>query len=343
MKKILISLLFMVAAFSLFSFLGKIFAPPPRSRPPASYSLITEPDDGIAPIIAMIQSARRSIDVVMYTFQDRAIEGALASAATRGVSVRVLLNHGYYGAKPGGVGPNEAAYGYLASHGVAVRWTPARFALTHQKTMVIDRTEAAIMTFNFTPQYYASSRDFGIIDRDLADVSAIEKTFAADWNDAGAMDAPPGSHLVWSPGSEGAMLSLIASAKKSLKIYNEEMADAPVTRALAAAAARGVDVEIVMTYQSSWKRAFQEIARAGGHVEVFARNAARYIHAKMILVDGTTAFIGSENFSSGSLYDNRELGIVLTDPAIIASLARTFAADWSAAQPLDSIATLPPP
>jgi len=295
----------------------------------------------------------------MYEFEDRQIEDALAFAAVRGVSVRVLLNRGYYGGasrhSANNYPVNTPAYEYLASKNTAVRWTPSYFALTHQKSLVIDDTEALILTFNFTPQYYAQDRDFGVIDKDPNDVSAIEAVFNGDWNANGweraaenpgangavPSTAPSDDNLVWSPGSEDALVSLIDGVKRSLKIYNEEMADKPVIQALERSASRGVRVEVIMTNSNSWNRAFRELAAAGVAIRAFAPGAPVYIHAKMILADNETLFLGSENFSATSLNDNRELGIVLNDAAIIDSVERTFADDWQNAPPNAPQNTLP--
>lgn len=145
-----------------------------------SFSLIVEPNDGIDPIISLINNANKSIDLVMYQLEDVQVEQALVAAQNRGVAVRVLINEGYYG-KP--EIENQKAYSYLKAHGVSVRWTPAYFALTHQKTIIVDKNDALIMTFNFTPQYYSSDRDFAINDRNKNDISEIEKVFDADWKD----------------------------------------------------------------------------------------------------------------------------------------------------------------
>jgi cardiolipin synthase len=56
------------------------------------------------------------------------------------------------------------------------------------------------------------------------------------------------------------------------------------------------------------------------------------MHAKLILVDTQRAFVGSENFSSVSLDANREVGVIVGDPAVIAQLASVAQGDWSAAQ-----------
>lgn len=297
---------------------------------PSTLSLITEPSTGAAPVLAAIQGATRSVDLVIYQLEDAQIEQALAADAARGVAVRVLLNGGYYAKKEK---RNDPAYNFLQSHGVPVHFTPTHFALTHQKTLVVDGSEAFIMTFNLVPKYYATGRDFAVVDTDPSDVSAIEDAFDADWRGE-EITAKQGSALVWSPGSEAQMLALINTASSTLDIYNEEMADTAVTAALVAAAKRGVLVRVDMTYATNWKKAFQALTMAGARVRTFASTSKiLYIHAKMIVKDGTVAFLGSENFSPGSLLYNRELGIIISAPNIISSLQKTFESDWSMARP----------
>jgi cardiolipin synthase len=292
--------------------------------------LIIEPADGIAPVLKAVSDASHTVDIVMYEFEDPKILHALADDTARGVHVRVLLNGGYDGVQENGI--NDAAYEFLSTHGAQVRWTSGRFALTHQKTVIVDKKTALILTFNFTPHFYATSRDLGITDTNARDLAAIETTFEADW-DGKAIDAPGGNDLVWSPGSESEMLTLIRDAKKTLDIYNEEMADAPVTDALEAAARRGVNVRVDMTDSSAADAALRELAGAGVHVrtEGSSPESGLYIHAKIIIADGSVAFLGSENFSYTSLELNRELGLVFSDPAALAALTKTFESDWRVA------------
>jgi cardiolipin synthase A/B len=54
-----------------------------------------------------------------------------------------------------------------------------------------------------------------------------------------------------------------------------------------------------------------------------------YMHAKIIVVDGKTAFVGSENISSQSLDQNRELGIIVSDAGVLSTLQSTFQKDWT--------------
>ena len=72
-------------------------------------------------------------------------------------------------------------------------------------------------------------------------------------------------------------------------------------------ARRGVDVEIVMTDQSNWHGNFAKLKMTCVHIRTFAASTPLYIRAKMIVVDNTSVFLGSENFSTTSLGRNHEL------------------------------------
>jgi len=291
-------------------------------------SLLTEPGPGNTPFIALIDSARRSIRVTMYELTDPLVEQALAAAAARGVRVAVLLDDGPHGA---GRPLNDAAYRYLAAHGVSVAWAPSYFALTHQKSLLIDRRVAAIMTLNLTPLYYASSRDFAVLDYRPADIAAIDQTFTADLHHRQITPGAGSGDLVWSPGAQAPLGTLIFHARRSLEIESEEMDDPAITDDLCQAARRGVHVQVLMTYQSAWRSALTYLTGCGAQVRTYPESAALYIHAKLIRADARTVFIGSQNLSRQSLTYNRELGIVTQNPQIVASTGQTFSSDFAAA------------
>jgi cardiolipin synthase A/B len=289
--------------------------------------LIVEPRaDPVGPFQALIRGARRTIDLTMYELEDARVESALAEAARRGVRVRVLLNGGYYG---DGSTPNRAAYAYLTRRGVAVRYASKRLAFTHQKTLTVDGKRSVIMTLNFTARYYPTTRDLALVDSQPADVSAIERVFAADW---AGRELTPGSGaggLVWSPGATAALMRLVASARRSLDVETEELSDRPAIDALCAAAEHGVDVRLVMTYEREWVSAWRRLEGCGARVRVLHGEHPLYIHAKLIEVDGRRAFVGSQNLTPTSLERNRELGIVTADPAAVREVGATFDNDFS--------------
>jgi phosphatidylserine/phosphatidylglycerophosphate/cardiolipin synthase-like enzyme len=304
-------------------------APAVAPTPPVgALSALIEPDQGIAPIYALLASAKRSVDLTMYELVDPQAENALEQAAGRGVVVRVILDGNREKAA------NKPAYAELAAHRVHVVWADSRYAATHEKAVVVDRAVAAVMSLNLTARYYPDTRDFAVLDRQPADVQAIEAVFDADFNHHKVKPAP-GNDLVWSPGVQDVLLSLIDSATSTLLVENEEMALPAVTTALERAAGRGVHVTVVMTRQDDWAADFEKLAKAHVDVRTYAPTAGLYIHAKAIVVDdgtpGAKAFVGSQNFSSASLNHNRELGLLTADPELVGALAKTIRTDAASA------------
>ena len=174
--------------------------------------LITEPDQGMAPIYALMSSAKHTLDMTMYELDDPMATSLLVAAAKNGVTVRVILDQNLE------MDTNMTAYTALAAGNVTVHWANPVYASTHQKTITVDGTTAAIMTLNFAAEEYATSRDFALITTDAADVAAIEQTFEADLTNASIVP-PNGTNLVWSPtNAQTALLGIIGGAQTSLLV-----------------------------------------------------------------------------------------------------------------------------
>jgi phosphatidylserine/phosphatidylglycerophosphate/cardiolipin synthase-like enzyme len=294
-------------------------------------ALIIEPDAGMTPIYQLLSAARRSLDMTMYELVDPTAESVLADDAARGVRVRVVLDRRLEGRR------NQPAYDYLRSRGVDVVWASSRYFATHEKTFVIDGSTAVVMSLNLTDRYYATSRDVALVDRDPSDAVAIESVFNADFRGADT-GTPAADDLVWSPQqSEADLLALIAGARHSISLESEELSSQAVIHALVAAARRGVGVSLVMTYDAAAVPGLNTVVAAGGQVRLLHGESPLYIHAKLLTVDpgvpGARAFVGSENLSDASLLHDRELGIVLVAPHLVAQVAATIRADLSAGQP----------
>jgi cardiolipin synthase len=298
----------------------------------ATYSLVTEPGDGLTPVYNFIESATKSIDMTMYELTDTTAEDDLAAMAAKGVTVRVILDQNLEKSH------NTTAYNYLSAHGVRVVWANSTYAATHQKTITVDGVESLVMTGNLTSQYYSTSRDFAVFDTNSYDVNAIEKVFNADFT-AASITPTDGYNLVWSPtDSQSQLLALINNATTSLDVENEEMGYATVVTALENAAKRGVTVHVTMTNDSNeYATEFDELTSAGVQVSTYAYTASLYIHAKVIIADHGTStakvFLGSENFSNASLNKNRELGVILTNSAILSSTESTLSSDFAGGTP----------
>jgi phosphatidylserine/phosphatidylglycerophosphate/cardiolipin synthase-like enzyme len=304
-------------------------APAPGPTPAAvTYTLLTEPDQGLQPIYNLLSSAKKSIDMTMYELSDTQVTTILTTAAANGISVRVILDQNNEKAD------NTTAYNTLTAGKVAVHWANPVYACTHQKTITIDSTTSAIMTLNLTPEDYSTTRDFAVITNDPADVAAIESTFNADFTNA-TVTPPTGDNLVWSPtNSRSAITALINSAAKSLLISQEEFDDPGMQSAVTAALKRGVAVTLVQeNLKGEYSSVLNALKAAGAVIATYSSRTGYYIHAKTVLADYATPqaslFVGSENFSTDSLNDNRELGLIFNDPGCINGVHTAITADYN--------------
>ncbi len=88
-----------------------------------------------------------------------------------------------------------------------------------------------------------------------------------------------------------------------------------------------------MTSTSTTLAALAKLASGGVHVHLYDKDASLYIHAKVIVADGQRAFVGSQNLSEASLDYNRELGLITSDPTVVASLGATLSSDFAGGSP----------
>ena len=293
-----------------------------------------EPDDGLTFAYNLVNSATKTIDMTIYGLVDTTLSGYMVAACQRGVIVRVIMDQNNE------MTVDTPAYNQLnAQPNCSAVWANPQFQVTHQKSFVVDNTTLALLTLNLETHSYAGTRDFALVTNDPVDVAAVETTFAADYGSTTDYSfAPPaGNDLIWSPTTaRSSLVSLINNATSSLEIENEEMSDPTVIAALKAACMRGVATQITMTNQTSYHANFAALEAAGCGVHVYANSTkVIYIHAKVIIADyGTNAeisYIGSINFSTASLIENRELGTFISDTTIEQRLFNTLSSDYAGA------------
>ena len=117
------------------------------------------------------------------------------------------------------------------------------------------------------------------------------------------------------------------------KIENEEMQDTRLEDALTQAARRGVSIQVVLPAPAGGQDSNAPGVALLRKANISVRyDKQYYIHAKLMLIDQTRAYVGSENISTASLDDNRELGLIVADPPTIKTLATTFSSDYAVSQ-----------
>jgi cardiolipin synthase len=189
-------------------------------------------------------------------------------------------------------------------------------------------------------------------------VAEFQKLFLATWEkqkgDAGAprdffpAAAAGGRHVVRAIGSSpddafspvyATLLSAIGAAETEVHLTNAYFVPDPqLLAALKDAAARGVDVRIILPGQTdSWlvfhagRGHYDELLRAG--VKIHERRDA-LLHAKTAVIDGVWSTVGSTNLDWRSFLHNDEVNAVVLGQEFGAQMQAVFAADLAASDPV---------
>jgi cardiolipin synthase A/B len=274
-------------------------------------NLLIQPDDGIAPLLSGIRSAKKSIEIVIFRFDRAEIEAGLKAAVTRGVSVSALIAY----TNRGGEINLRRLEMRLLEVGVAVSRTASDLVRYHDKLMIIDRRLLYVLSFNFTHLDIDRSRGFGIVTRRVRFVHEAVKLFEADA--ARQPYTPALDSFVVSPANARKVLAtFIGKAKRQLLIYDPLIADLEMLRVLRERMKAGVEIKVI-----------GRISKRNPGLEV--RNLAGLrLHTRTIIRDRRQAFVGSQSLRRAELDSRREVGVVVHEPKAVHALIRTFEADW---------------
>jgi cardiolipin synthase A/B len=279
-----------------------------------STRLLVQPTDGTEPLIKAITSAKTSIQIMIFRFDQKEIEQALAAAVTRGVTVHALI------ASKNRAGEENlrALEQRLLGAGVTVARTGDDLVRYHSKYMIVDGRELYLLAFNLTHVDMEHSRSFGVVTTNRDAIREAQTLFECDSKrlpyDAG------NAKLIVSPlNARKELARFIEGAKKELLIYDPQVSDRRMIRLLEDRAKTGVKIRIL-------GRLLGSIAGTQTH-----KLAQMRLHTRTIVRDGQAAFVGSQSLREMELDARRELGIIINEPKFVGDLLRTFEDDWALA------------
>jgi cardiolipin synthase A/B len=301
-----------------------------------SHTLIVLPDDTAKPITDAITGAVHKLNVRMFLFTDPTLLNVVIAAKKRGVHVRVMLNP----ARRSGEDENEQSRKTLEAAGIEVRDSSPKFALTHQKSMVIDEATGFVESLNWETRDLTETRDYAVATTHKIEVDEMVKCFEADWHQKN-FEPDPKSPLIWCPDNgRERIAAFIDSAKKSLWLQNERYQDTVIIERLVQAANRGVKVHIMARPPHKLKK--EKLVEAVGGLRIMHDVGAKVhklkhlkLHGKMLLADEERAVVGSINLAPGSFDSRRELAVQTDAGHVIKRLIKVTHEDWENSHPLD--------
>jgi cardiolipin synthase len=286
--------------------------------------LLIQPEDGVAPLVAAIKKAKKSVDIVVFRFDRAEIEAALKDAAERGVSVSALIAY----ANHGGEKSLRKLEMRLLEAGVTVSRTADDLARYHDKLLIIDRRLLFVLSFNYTHLDIDHSRGFGIVTKKGKLVQEALTLFKADC-DRAPYKAGLDTFVVSPVNARKQLLALIHRAKTELLLYDPKIADAEILRALNDRASKGVDVRVIGA-----------VGRKSPHLKVRPLSGFR-LHTRTIVCDRREVFVGSQSLRKAELDSRREVGVIVRDAKVVSGVVNTFEADWGAKDTAETIQDTP--
>src|SRR5579872_1250002 len=317
-----------------------------RWRAGCEVTVLRDGDQTYPAMLAALAAAERSICFETYILAADAIgdrfKAVLIERARAGIAVRIIYDAvGSFGLPDAWVGELRAAGCEVIDFNPIAPWR-RRFRLSHRdhrKILVVDDRAGFTGGLNIANDY-ASVEDGGVGWHDMhcrvtgGIVLDLARMFRRTWLRCGGTPYPAPPAAGDAPGARRdtflrlldntqrrqrtivrrAYLHVIKHARERVLIQNAYfLPDRGLRRALTKAAARGIDVRVMVPGRSDVKLAqwaaqyvLRRLARRG--VRIFLWRGVM-MHAKTATVDGVWSTIGSYNFDAQSRFNNLEVTV----------------------------------
>ncbi len=316
--------------------------------------LYTYGADLYAAMLTAIESARESIYLETFIWKGdvlgKQFKAALARKAAEGVRVYVIFDGFANLVVPPHFKRFPITINMLEYRTLRQVWyifDPRRYARDHRKLLIVDHAVAFIGGFNIGQLYATQWRDTHLAIRGPTALD-LAHAFVDFWNNnRGRHPAiPPLPRRAWprqirlarnDPARlifpiRGMYLEAIERAQRYIYCTNAYfIPDRVILSALIAAAQRGVDVRILLPWQSNHVSAdwlargfFDQCLRNG--IRIFGYKDAM-IHAKTATIDGIWSTIGTANLDRLSLVGNYEINVEIIDAAFATLMQQIFLDD----------------
>ncbi|UNL95817.1 cardiolipin synthase [Paenibacillus polymyxa] len=333
--------------------------------------VLTNGEETFDAMLKAMEQAQHHIHVEFYIFRadeiGKKFQEVMIRKAREGVKVRFIVD---------GVGSYHLPYSFIRTcneAGVEFHYFLPPFFATldrrinyrnHRKIVVVDGTIGFVGGINVGDDYLGKYPKVGFwrdthLQIEGDGVYFLQNVFLSDWKLASGerlMDVnlfPPhtctgdeevqilssGPDQVWDTIQELCFGALTVAKKRIWITTPYFIPDPGIYEALKLAAVSGIDVKIIIPYQSDSKLVHlaslsyvQELLEAG--VE-FYQYRKGFIHAKVVIVDDLLGSVGTANMDMRSFFYNFELTAVLFATSALERLSADFVEDISNSSKID--------
>lgn len=345
----------------------------------------------------MFDAAQSHIDLAQFYVANEKgsqLDGVLThlrAAGERGVKIRFLMEE-----KGVGLSTPETLAALKTIPNLELRIIPFHRltgGIVHAKYLLVDGKEAFVGSQNFDWRALEQIQETGLRISDTQAVRQIQAIFDQDWQAQALLaenkpvpklawhapeSVPQGNYLIASPrdynpsgviDSQVELPRLLDNAKSRIRVQVMDYAPlswgakgvrpfyAPIDNALRSAAARGVQVELMVASWNLkkpdvfWLKSLSLVPNVQLKVVTIPPASrgfipfARVVHSKLMTIDGSMAWVGTSNWSGGYFDNSRNLELVLNNVAMANRLDALYSQLWdsSYAEPIKVDVDYPAP
>jgi phosphatidylserine/phosphatidylglycerophosphate/cardiolipin synthase-like enzyme len=275
--------------------------------------LFVQPDAGLEPILSAIGRAKKCIQILIFRLDRPEIEKALVEAVERGVAVQALVAN----TNRGGDKVLRRFEMRSLERGITVTRTADDLVRYHGKMLIIDGKELLLLAFNFTHLDISLSRSFAISTTNKPLVAEAVRLFDCDSKRV-PYTAENKNFIVSPANAREQLTAFIRGAKKQLLMYEMKISDNDFVQLLNEKISQGVDVRVIGSTSDKGRT-------------LPTRKLPMRLHARAIIRDGKSVFLGSQSLRKLEMEARREIGIVVHDEKIAKQMIAVFDNDWGGA------------
>jgi len=143
------------------------------------------PRDGQQPesvLVGIMNNAKQTLDVAIYSITDQRIADAMISAEKRGVQVRMITD-----ASESATSSQKALLATVKAAGIPIKIN-THSGIMHLKVTIADDDIATTGSFNYTKAAESTNDEVFVVLSDKTAAADFESQFARMWNDASGFE-----------------------------------------------------------------------------------------------------------------------------------------------------------
>lgn len=277
----------------------------------------------IAPrFLELLEDTKYSILGAWYVISRDEAKEVMRKKAREGVDIRIMLESKLFGDDPA-----KSFNAFKSSiQGTRIQLQDDSKIGTnyhHIKTMVLDDTTAYLASSNVTYSAMFNNREHHVVVTKPEIVKSISYVLEQDRNHKPLDHTQIHPNIIVCPLHCRAKIeSLIDMATGSLWMQTQYIQDTRIIEKLIDAQNRGVVLRIIVSdNQEPWR-----LEPLWKSVRI---QQDPYVHSKSMLIDDQWLMIGSANFSTNALDNNREMNIVINNQKSLDLRKEHFLEDWN--------------